>query len=108
MDAQAIEKYLEEMGKGQHTRLFDMFALGPFMMWYAMKSGGKRGMGKWPRRALFVSGAMTVLYNWNNYRNIKSILEAKYKQVEDATQKVSDSLGGKTFLSPGGGDAKQV
>lgn len=102
---------LEDYIKSQKVRVFDMFALGPFMMWYAMKSGGKI-MNNWPRRVLFVSGVMTIVYNWNNYRNIRPILEAKFKELENTSNTVAAKLGipqgdsvlsRENFLSQGNG-----
>jgi len=60
--------------KGQKVRAFDVYALGPFMIWYAWKS---KGVGSWPRRALFISGVMTIYYNWENYKKVKAVLEAQ-------------------------------
>lgn len=71
---------IDTLAKSQPVRLFDVYALGPFMMWYATKTPK---MGRWPRRALFVSGFMTVLYNWQNYRNIKADLTARAKELQN-------------------------
>jgi len=59
--------------KPQSVRLFDVFALGPFMMWYAARSG------KMPlpaRALLMVFGAGTIFYNGRNY------LEARALELE--------------------------
>lgn len=50
--------------KGQNTRLFDTFLLGPFMLWFAVSASG---MPLWARMLLGVSGVGTVTYNWANY-----------------------------------------
>lgn len=63
--------------KSQKVRAFDVYALGPFMLWYAMKS---KGMGSWPRRTLFVAGVMTIVYNWGNYRKVQESIAAKMKE----------------------------
>lgn len=77
---------LDQFLETQKPRLFDMFALGPFMIWYATKS---KDMGIWPRRTLFVAGVMTIIYNWKNYRNAKEILSAKFAEVQAASDKVA-------------------
>jgi hypothetical protein len=69
--------------QGQKVRAFDMYALGPFMLWYAYKS---KGMGAWPRRALFVSGVMTIYYNLDNYRKVKAVIESEFAQGQDPSQ----------------------
>ena len=69
---------LETAMKSQKVRFFDIYALGPFMLWYSWKS---KGMGSWPRRVLFVSGVYTVLYNLKNYRSIKADLEVYRESV---------------------------
>jgi hypothetical protein len=67
---------LDRVLKSQKVRAFDVYALGPFMMWYSVKS---KGMGRWPRRALFISGFMTMLYNYENYKKVKAWLETEGK-----------------------------
>ncbi len=50
-------------GKTQPVRLFDVFALGPFMIWSA-------SAGKLPapaRLALVVAGAATIVFNGLNW-----------------------------------------
>lgn len=77
MDPQTLLTDLEALAKSQKVRLFDMYFLGPFMAWYAFRS---KGMGKWPRRALFSAGIYTVVYNLNNYRNIKQVLLERFQE----------------------------
>jgi len=71
---------IDTLAKSQPVRLFDIYALGPFMMWYAYKT---KNVGRWPRRALFISGFMTVLYNWQHYRNIKAEMTARIDAVTE-------------------------
>jgi hypothetical protein len=71
---------IDNLAKSQPVRLFDIYALGPFMMWYAYKTPV---MGRWPRRALFISGFMTVIYNWQNYRNIEADLKARIAAAQE-------------------------
>jgi hypothetical protein len=55
-------------GKTQEVRLLDVFALGPFMMWYALRSENEPN---WARMMLAFSGLMTSVYNGANYLRIK-------------------------------------
>lgn len=64
---------IDALLKEQKVRAFDIYALGPFLIWYAMRS---KSMGRWSRRTLFVAGVYTVIYNWKAYR----ALEAKAKE----------------------------
>jgi hypothetical protein len=65
---------MESLIKSQKVRAFDIYVLGPFMMWYSVKS---KGMSAWPRRALFISGFMTTLYNYENYKKVKTWVETE-------------------------------
>jgi hypothetical protein len=49
--------------KSQDARLVD-FALGPFMVWFALKA---TGVPQWARTTMMVSGILTVVYNGANY-----------------------------------------
>ena len=51
--------------KGQTTRLFDVFVLGPFMIWYALS--GSMPHSFWAQDLLVAAGVFTVLYNGRNY-----------------------------------------
>jgi hypothetical protein len=65
---------IESLIKSQKVRAFDIYALGPFMMWYSVRS---KEMPRWPRRALFISGFMTMLYNYENYKKVKNWIETE-------------------------------
>jgi hypothetical protein len=52
--------------KSQQVRLFDVFILGPAMMWIASRPR----LTNVQRIALFAAGAGTVLYNWRNYAEL--------------------------------------
>lgn len=54
-----------QIGKGQRMRLVDVFLLGPFLVWYGIRSDG---MGELERAALVASGVGTIVYNARNYR----------------------------------------
>ncbi len=69
---------LDQLFASQKARLFDTYALGPFLIWYAMKS---KSMGKWSRRTLFTAGIYTVIYNWKNYRAAQDYLATQAQAV---------------------------
>lgn len=65
-----IEGYIGET----KTRTFDLYILGPFLIWYGIKS---RGMPKIARRLLVTGGIYQIFYSWNKYRQLqKGALEA--------------------------------
>lgn len=57
----------------QGVRLFDVFVLGPLMLYFAYNA---RGVGQIPKTVLAVSGLMTVLYNGDRYLQIEAQGEA--------------------------------
>ncbi len=66
---------LDSVAKTQKVRAFDIYALGPFLIWVSMR---KKPLGRWTRRTLLVAGVMTVVYNWKRYRALeKAIAENK-------------------------------
>lgn len=50
--------------KTQTIRLIDVFALGPFMMYFAYQA---KSMSDYERVALGLAGLLTITYNCNNY-----------------------------------------
>jgi hypothetical protein len=56
--------------KTQHVRLMDIFLLGPFMV-FASTLLPERHAGV--RTILAVAGIATTLYNWRNYKAVRSI-----------------------------------
>jgi hypothetical protein len=69
----------DELAKGQKVRLFDVYALGPFLLYAATR---KSPLGRWTKRTLFVAGVMTIIYNWKNYKSIKTDIEKGLKNVQ--------------------------
>jgi hypothetical protein len=57
--------YSQTIGKPQVVRLFDVFFLGPIMMYSAAKNKLPRPL----KAVLFVSGVLTVTYNLKNFIN---------------------------------------
>lgn len=65
------------------VRAFDRYALGPFLVWFALSS---KSMSKWPRRVLLSAGLWQIAYHWRDYRNLPTtiktfISEAKQGQL---------------------------
>lgn len=73
-------RVLEPMrGKSQAVRLVDTFALGPFMVWYAMKSDKEPN---WARAVLAFSGVLTSVYNGANYIKYRQEANAQAQQTQ--------------------------
>ena len=51
-------------------RFFDTYILGPFLVWYGIKSGG--AMNKNVRRIMVSAGIWTLFRNWKEYGNIQA------------------------------------
>lgn len=68
-----FERDIESM----QPRPFDIYVLGPFMVWFAVAS--KKSMGRWPRRLLFTAGVYTIFRNWQAYRDFPQEI-AKYRE----------------------------
>ena len=69
----------DELAKTQKVRLFDIYFLGPFLLFASTRKGP---LGRWSKRTLFVAGCMTVVYNWQKYKTIKSDLTEEVKRVQ--------------------------
>lgn len=53
-------------------RPFDRFLLGPFLIWYGLKS---KTMGRWPRRVLIAGGLYQLLYAYKDYKKLAASLK---------------------------------
>lgn len=70
---EAIEKGIENIKE----RPFDTYVLGPFMIWYGLKS---KGMPKVARTVMVSGGIWRIFYSWRKYREIpQNIVEAPKK-----------------------------
>lgn len=69
----------DEIAATQKVRLFDVYALGPMLIYAATR---KHALGPWSKRALFISGVMTIIYNWDKYRTIKADLQKAATNVQ--------------------------
>jgi hypothetical protein len=54
---------IEEINKSQLLRLWDVFLLGPILI-YISKN---KSLKPWERNFLMASGALTMIYNGKNY-----------------------------------------
>jgi len=66
--------------KGQNVRLFDVFLLGPWLIYLGARPG--RGLSGIERAALVAVGAGTVIFNGQNYLRIEeemSVIKPKSK-----------------------------
>lgn len=70
---------MDSLAKAQKVRLFDIYALGPVLIYAATR---KQPLGRWTKRTLFVAGIMTIVYNWSKYRTVKQDLAKAIKDVQ--------------------------
>ena len=78
--------------KSQQVRLFDIWVLGPAMMYIA----SARRLSQLQRVALFAAGAGTILYNWRNYAELAQKspeLETSINTKETRYQPISADIG---------------
>lgn len=54
--------------KGQTVRLVDVFALGPFMVWFGVKA---EGVPKWARATMVAGGVSTIAFNAYNFLRLR-------------------------------------
>jgi hypothetical protein len=59
----SLESGIEKLER----RPIDRYLLGPFLIWYGLRS---RSMGRWPRRVLIAGGIYQVIYAWRDYRKL--------------------------------------
>jgi hypothetical protein len=69
----------DELAKTQKVRVFDIYFLGPFLLYAATR---KTPLSKWTKRTLFVAGCMTMVYNWSKYKSIKEDLTKAVSSVQ--------------------------
>ena len=63
----SLERFEQDLAR-MRPRAFDIYFLGPFMIYFAVRS--KAGMGRWTRRILFTAGVYTIYRNWQAYKSI--------------------------------------
>lgn len=76
MELPAIEKP-EKPIKPQWVRNFDVFILGPFMVY----AGTRKTLPKWARILLIASGVLTSWYNQRNYLIYEKLREQLSKET---------------------------
>ncbi len=70
---------MDTLAATQRVRLFDIYALGPVLLYAATR---KAPLGRWTKRTLFIAGVMTIVYNWSKYRTIKTDLQKAVQSVQ--------------------------
>lgn len=75
----SIYDTFDDLAKAQKVRLFDVYLLGPFLLYAATR---KAPLGQWTKRTLFVAGCMTVIYNWRRYKTVKQDLASAVKEYQ--------------------------
>ncbi len=70
---------MDTLAATQRVRLFDIYALGPVLLYAATR---KAPLGRWTKRTLFIAGVMTIVYNWSKYRTIKTDLQKAVQNVQ--------------------------
>jgi hypothetical protein len=74
MNIKEYVKDIEDSLSNLSKRPFDAYILGPFLIWYGLKS---KGMNKFPRKMLVAAGIWQLYYNWHHYRSLpENIKEA--------------------------------
>ncbi len=63
---------VDALAAAQPKRKFDIYALGPLLLYAATR---KERLGPWTKRAIFVAGCMTIVYNWKAYREASDVLK---------------------------------
>lgn len=69
---------MDTLAAAQRVRLFDVYALGPVLLYAATR---KAPLGRWTKRTLFVAGVMSIVYNWSKYRSISADLKKALPHV---------------------------
>ena len=62
---------IEDTITSVERRPFDRYVLGPFLIWYGLRS---KKMNKWARRLITTAGIYQLFYNWNEYRELQAKL----------------------------------
>ena len=74
----SVIETVDALAESQKVRLFDIYALGPFLLYAATR---KAPLGRWTKRTLFVAGVMTIVYNWKRYRSLEATLKEAIQNV---------------------------
>lgn len=82
-----LEKFKVAVSR-MDERQFDKYVLGPFLIWYGMKS---KGMNKKARRILVGAGIFQIFYQWGKYTELHKTMMAwlrKQKQTPEQFRKI--------------------
>ncbi len=67
----------DAISKVEH-RPFDRFILGPFLIWYGLKS---KNMPKLARKMIVSGGIYQMVYAWNEYRKLYGAVKSSPTNV---------------------------
>lgn len=81
----------EQAFQNIEKRPFDRFAIGPFMIWFGLRS---KTMNKWPRRVLVAGGIYQIIYAWREYKNLAKAIQTGPKEAFAVLQKNTIYEGG--------------
>jgi len=62
---------IEAIISNVEARPFDRYVLGPFLIWYGLRS---KKMPKLSRKLIVTAGVYQLFYNWNRYRRLQKTL----------------------------------
>lgn len=71
---------LENAIENIKQRPFDLYVIGPFMVWYGLRS---KKMPKFARRLMVTGGIFQIWYAWRSYRELPQTIIAKAKDPFD-------------------------
>lgn len=61
-------------------RPFDAYLLGPFLVWYGLRS---RNMPMLARRIITTAGVFQIFYAWRRYRELPDVIAQQIKALND-------------------------
>ena len=73
----AIEKGLESVKQ----RPFDRYVLGPFLIWYGLKS---KKMPPLSRKFIVTAGIWQIFYSWRKYRELPQTITTNIQKLPEA------------------------
>ncbi len=69
LNLESAEAIAADAIANQKVRAFDVYALGPFLI-YAAFASRKGALSRWPRRILFSAGVFAIIYNFSQYKKL--------------------------------------
>lgn len=78
MNLAEIEKTIEDA----QVRGFDVYVLGPFLIWYGLRS---KGMHRYARRVMVTAGIWQIIYHWKQYKGAPDAIAQLPQKIEAQT-----------------------